>query len=66
MKKKNETSSSESKCYSCEKLDLCIDASRVCWSEIVDINGVEKWDYPDLQCPDSDRSINSKFILKND
>lgn len=59
-------SKSESKCYSCERLDLCIDASRVCWSEIVDINGIDKWDYPDLQCPDSDKKKTNEFILSND
>ncbi|WP_162148804.1 radical SAM/SPASM domain-containing protein [Alkaliflexus imshenetskii] len=54
IRESNKTTNNGSKCYQCGDFDFCIDASRVCWSEIVDIYGLEKWDYPDMQCPDSD------------
>lgn len=54
--------SSDSACKHCKTFDDCRHQLGVCWKEILEAYGTNKWDYPDPKCPLSPEPKNVIYL----
>ena len=56
-------SKKDSACKTCKIFDTCHKVGGVCWKEVMEIYGKDKWYYPDPRCPKALKDETIKHLL---